>query len=119
MQISNDFFTATSIVTFAGATLFIWVITSALGLLISDKIYQNNKKWVAFGLAFILSFVAASVTTEKTTWTWIIAIGNGFLLFLTAMGANKGTAPTSVKPTTTGHLEKKAITTARKFNDPW
>jgi len=88
MQIPNDFFTATSLATFAGATLVIWVIISSLGMLIDNKGFQNNKKWVAFGLSIVLSFVAAALTSSQTAWTWVIAIPNGFLLFLTSMGTN-------------------------------
>jgi hypothetical protein len=88
MQIPNDFFTATSIITLAGASAAVLLVTSVIGYLFNLKTSQTVKKWLSLVLSFALSFFAASLVKNKTTSIWIVAAFNSFLIFATATGAN-------------------------------
>jgi hypothetical protein len=54
---------------------------------------QSYLKWVACAVAFALALLGAAVAGPADDWTkWIVALVNGLVLFMAAVGANQLTA---------------------------
>ena len=102
MNLPNEFFTVNSLVTLAGATAVVVVVTATLHYLSDGKI---KPKWPAFILSELISFVGALVLTAPPkniglAVRILIALFNGCLIFATAVGLNTiTTKPASSAPT--------------------
>jgi Ca2+/Na+ antiporter len=106
MTIPSELFTIDSFATLAGCTAIVYIVTGVIGYLMNFKTSQTIKKWVSIGLSMIVAFIAASLTEDKTAYTWILAAFNGFLIFVAATGtnaifANKETPETTTATSTT------------------
>jgi Ca2+/Na+ antiporter len=88
MTIPGDFFTIGSFATLAGCTAIVYIVTGVIGYLMNFQTSQAVKKWLSIGLSMVVAFVAASLSEDKTAYTWILAIFNGFLIFVAATGTN-------------------------------
>ncbi len=88
MTLPNEFFSGTSIVTLAGASTLVWVITSTVCNLFSNGDTAAIKKWVGFVLSLALGF-AELLLNGSTSWVdWLLALANGCLIYLVSVGAN-------------------------------
>ena len=139
MTIPSELFTINSFATLAGCTAIVYIVTGVTGYLLNFKTSQTTKKWVSIGLSMLVAFIAASLTKDKTAYTWFLAVFNGFLIFVAATGtnaifANKETPAATASPVTTAAASKNnpkktyasagqadSNTTDRngKFSDKW
>jgi cytochrome b subunit of formate dehydrogenase len=111
MTIPSELFTISSFATLAGCTAIVYIVTGVTGYLVNFQTSQTIKKWVSIGLSMIVAFVAASLTEDKTAYTWILAVFNGFLIFFAATGTN---AIFANKETTETKAAVATISTASK-----
>ena len=138
MTVPSELFTINSFATLAGCTAIVYIVTGVIGYLLNFKTSQTIKKWVSIGLSMVVAFIAASLTEDKTAYTWFLAVFNGFLIFVAATGtnaifANKETPATTASPTTakssTNRTKKATASTEQtyshiadrkgKFSDKW
>lgn len=85
MADTTDFVTTASIVTFGGATTAVWIISNAVRVAV-------HRYWPALPLmtGLAVAFVLASSTDHlHTLLDYFIAVVNGCLLYLTAMGVQQ------------------------------
>ena len=87
MQVPTDFFTLSSLLTFSGATVAAWLVPYAFFVLIGEK-FRPYMKWVAFVVALALMGLAAYISVETGWIKYVVAIVNGIVIFLAAVGAN-------------------------------
>lgn len=88
MGTPNDFYTSTTLLSLTGSASAVWIITSVTGYILEPKDSRNLKKWLGLIISMILAFLGATQIQEQTLLTWVIAFFNGFLIYLTAVGAN-------------------------------
>jgi len=88
MKLPEDFFTAATLFTLTGLATAVWIITSVIGYLFQSQNIQNLKKWIGLILSLGFVILGASLIEEKNTLTWVVAVVNGFLVYLTAVGIN-------------------------------
>jgi Ca2+/Na+ antiporter len=133
MTIPSELFTISSFATLAGCTAIVYIVTGVTGYLMNFQTSQTIKKWVSIGLSMIVAFVAASLTEDKTAYTWILAVFNGFLIFVAATGtnaifANKETTASTATAATNSTKKASASTEQTyshiadrkgKFSDKW
>jgi Ca2+/Na+ antiporter len=137
MTIPGDFFTIGSFATLAGCTAIVYIVTGVIGYLMNFKTSQTVKKWLSIGLSMAVAFVAASLSEDKTAYTWILAVFNGFLIFVAATGTNaifasketmetaesteKAAAAASSNPKTSSAKQTYSTIADRKgkFSDKW
>lgn len=123
MALPEEFFTTSTLFTLGGSTTAIWIITSAIGYLFEFEMSEKIKKWIVFILSFAIVLIGATLVKEPNIVTWVVAVVNGFLVFLTALGLNTLVSARQVKEETrklptrdTEDVEKK---TRGKFRDRW
>ena len=81
-KIPDEFFTAGSIATFAGATGAVWVLTNVFRVLL-----KRDSILFGFIVSLMISFVGAYAAHTLTSLVQVFLIFlNGCLLFLTAAG---------------------------------
>jgi len=130
MQIPNEFFTVTSFGTLGGSTAAVFVITSGVGYFMSADKSLKYKKFISLALSFVCAFVAASLVSDKTWLTWLVAFVNGWLIFLTAVGVNSvakspvaitlgAPAAPAAKTLAPGATVTKPPIAHGRFRDPW
>ena len=88
MKLPEDFFTAATLFTLTGLATAVWIITSVIGYLFESQNIQKWKKWIGLILSLAFVILGASLLEEKNTLTWVVAVVNGFLVYLTAVGIN-------------------------------
>ena len=88
MDIPNDFYTAATLFSLSGSSTAVLIITSVIGYLLEPKDSRSIKKWVGLFLSIVLALLGVTQLKETETLTWVVAIVNGFLIYLTAVGAN-------------------------------
>ena len=99
MNIPQELYTVDSLLTLAGSSAAVFIITSVVGYLIGPKNSPLVKKWLGLVLALGLALLGITQVTNPTVGTWAVAVVNGFLIYLTAIGANIITATaTTTKP---------------------
>jgi hypothetical protein len=81
----NSLFTKESLLGLQGAATATLIIPNVLSYLIGANFYPYEK-WVAFGVAMLLSLFTAAQAPSKDAGKWLIAIFNGFLIFASAAG---------------------------------
>lgn len=88
MEIPKEFYTAGTLYTLTGSSTAVWIITSVIGYVLEPKDSKKLKKWLGLALSLVLALLGASQLMERSATTWVVAVINGFLIYLTAVGAN-------------------------------
>jgi hypothetical protein len=88
MEVPKEFYTTATLGTLTGSATAVWIITSVIGYVLEPKDSKKLKKWLGLGLALALALLGASQLAERTLMIWVVAVVNGFLIYLTAVGAN-------------------------------
>ena len=123
MELPKDFFTISTLFTLGGSVTAVWIITSAIGYLFEFEISEKIKKWIVFILSFAIVLLGATLVKEQNIVTWVVAVVNGFLVFLTALGLNTLVSARLVReetrklPTRDAKVVEKK--TRGKFRDRW
>jgi drug/metabolite transporter (DMT)-like permease len=121
MKVPNDLYTAATLFTLTGSAAAVWAITSVIGYLLELKESRRVKKWLGLVLSLGLALIGASQVQASSALTWTVGIVNGFLIYLTAVGANTVTAEAAHAKRTpespvreTGRRRKRG-----SFTEPW
>jgi hypothetical protein len=129
LQASNlspqNFFTPGSFTTLAGATGIVYIVCGAI-----QQAFNYSPKWLALVISMIISFIAAYIGNTMAQpkmeigILYLLAILNGFLIYMTATGTNQIIAP---NPTTPGPpappahpgSQRPELVKKRKFRSNW
>lgn len=85
MAATDQFLTASSILTFGGATTAAFVIS-----ITAQRILDRTTIWVPFIVSLIVGFAIAHTTHAlNTPLDFLIALANACLIFLATTGANE------------------------------
>ncbi|HEU0179710.1 MAG TPA: hypothetical protein VFV58_36225 [Blastocatellia bacterium] len=122
MAIPQDFYTTATLFSLSGSASAVWIITSLMGYLLESKASKQFKKWFGLILSIALSLLGATLVKEQQSLTWVVGVVNGFLIYITAIGANTITE----KAATAGRPRKRPVreTSADKagrgnFTEAW
>lgn len=88
MNIPDNFYTIATLFTLGGSATAVWLITSVIGYLFEIKDSKKLKKWLGIILSLALALAGATQVLDRSLLTWLVAVVNGFLIYLTAVGAN-------------------------------
>jgi hypothetical protein len=88
MEVPTELYTTSTLFTLGGSAAAVWIITSVINHLIGSDRIQKFKKWIGFILSLGLAILGATLIEERTVLIWVVAVVNGFLVFLTAAGLN-------------------------------
>jgi len=91
MEFPKEFFTTNTLFTLSGSSVAVWIITSVIGDLMG--INQKFKKWIGLILSLILALLGVTLLEDRPWLTWLVAVVNGFLIYLTAVGVNTVASP--------------------------
>ncbi|GAB3936422.1 hypothetical protein [Micromonospora vulcania] len=98
----NDLFTWTALGTIAGASAATLLAANVIGGLIGPS-GDKARKWIAIGVALVLSYLTAAFADEAGGEKWIIAFFNALVIFSAALGINQfppgNRQPTQASPT--------------------
>ena len=97
MLVPGHFFTPSTLFSLAGSATAVWIITSVTGYLLEPKSSKKLKKWLGLALSIVLALLGATFAPDRSLLTWVVAIVNGFLVYLTAVGANTVVAKTDTR----------------------
>jgi hypothetical protein len=81
MEIPNEFFTAESMLTLAGATLITTIVTNAI-----QYAFSWNPKWFGLVIAMIIAIVGVILTPEYKPLDFLIGVINGFFIYANSTG---------------------------------
>lgn len=84
----KDFYTISTLFSLSGSAMAVWMITSVLGDLLGAKFGTGIKKWLGLLLSLLFSLLGLTLLPERNLLIWVVAIVNGFLIYLTAVGLN-------------------------------
>ena len=84
----NDFFTLEYILTFGGATAVVVLVTTVVNLLVGERAKPHLKS-IALLTAIAVMLLGAWVSNTRDAATWIMALINGLVVFLAAVGSNQ------------------------------
>lgn len=123
MQALNNFYTIDTLLTLTGSATAVWIITSVVGYLLEPRNSEKVKKWLGLFLSLVLALLGATTVQEQTLLTWLVAVVNGFVIYLTAVGANTIRAQTT-NGGETAHPFVRETGASRKrargnFTEPW
>ncbi len=93
MEVPKDFFTASTLFTLGGSATAVWIITSVIGYVMDSQSSQKLKKWIGLILSLVLTLLGASLLADPDPLKWVVAVVNGFLVYLTAIGINTVVSP--------------------------
>lgn len=123
MEVPKDLYTISTLFTLGGSASAVWIITSVIGYLTGSQNIKKVKKWIGLILSLAFALLGATLIEEQTVLTWVVAVVNGFLVFLTAVGINTVVggrpviAETPQPPTRdAGGAERKTL---RGFRERW
>lgn len=119
MQIPNELYTTSSLLTLSGSATAVWIITSTIGYLIGKRKSKEIKKWVGLVLALLFALLGATQVQDPDLITWVVAIVNGFLIYLTAIGANTVIGISAPPLPESPIRETSATETRGGFTNPW
>jgi len=91
----NEYLTWQFLLTFSGAAIGVWLLTTVVQYLVGAKI-EPYLKWVAFLASEGFSALYVAVNGTGAWWEWVIGLVNGLWLFATVVGINTQTTKTSV-----------------------
>ena len=113
---SKELFTVDSLSTLIGLTGMVYVSSNAL-----QQAFNYNPKWLALIIAQFLSIISIHFAIENISIIdYIIAIFNGFLVFLTSAGAtNASSRINSQNQANSVNKELPNTLKRRKFNSSW
>ncbi|RQO77750.1 hypothetical protein DBR40_07180 [Pedobacter sp. KBW01] len=82
---TNDFITSGTLATLAGSSLGVYAVCGGL-----QTALNWNPRWLGLVLSILISVILAATTHSELNplLKYVIAILNGFLIFLTATGVN-------------------------------
>jgi len=110
MELPSEFFTETSISTFGGATLAVFLVT-----IVARRLVGLTSIFVPFVASVVLSFVLAYHDGQLTNVLgWVLAILNALLLFCAVTGMNE-TVTDAVHPRPAGEVAQQAAKPVRWF----
>ncbi|TDC28874.1 hypothetical protein [Micromonospora sp. KC213] len=95
----NDLFTWAALGSLTGASAATLLTANVVGGLIGPS-GDKARKWIALGVALLLSYTTAAFATEAGAEKWIIAFFNGLVIFSAALGVNQ--MPPGNRPATQG-----------------
>lgn len=101
----NEFFSWEFLGSFAGAVLAVTVITSAVGYLAPAA--KPYLKWVAVALSVALMVFMAWNGGARDAASYVMAVLNGFVVFLASVGANTVTTQPAESALEVAGLEDK------------
>ena len=81
---TDNFFTATNIISVGVATTAVTMATNAL-----NSLFRAPLKMTAFSFALIIAYVAVAIQASHTWYDWVLAFFNACLLFCSAIGLNE------------------------------
>jgi Mn2+/Fe2+ NRAMP family transporter len=81
---TQNFFSATNIISVAVATTAVSTATNAL-----NSLFHAPLKMTAFIFALIIAYIAVAVQASHQWYDWVLAFFNACLLFCSAMGLNQ------------------------------
>src|SRR5579864_7397366 len=119
MKIPDSFYTVATLFTLGGSATAVWLITSTIGYLFGVKDSQRLKKWLGIVLSLALALVGATQVQDRSILTWIVAIVNGFLIYLTAVGANTNVSSASEEPKSPVRETGRRKKVRGSFSEPW
>lgn len=108
----DSLFTATSLFSLQGSVAAALLVPNGLGKLLGDG-FVPWRKWVAFVVAMLLAFAGAAIA-EGDAVKWLVALFNGFMVFMAAMGINEGAPRVAGRPDGTA-----AVPTGERFFASW
>ncbi|MBL7084113.1 MAG: hypothetical protein ISS41_10885 [Candidatus Aminicenantes bacterium] len=88
MALPEEFLTTSTLFTLGGSATAVWIITSAIGCLFESQKIEKIKKWIGLILSLAIVLFGVTLVKEPTMLTWVVAVVNGFLVFLTVLGLN-------------------------------
>ena len=121
---AKELFTPESLTTLVGLTGMVYVASNSL-----QRAFNFNPKWLALVIAEILSLFALFYAFKQsgataTSMDYLIAVFNGFLVYLTSAGATAGVnnvvnrEPPDDKIDVEGRY-RPISKSRRRFNSPW
>lgn len=108
----EQFFTAESMLTLAGATAITMIITNSM-----QHAFNFNPKWFGFVIAFLISIAGVIVIGDHTVAAYFIGVINGFFIYANSAGIMQMAGNQNGQPsrdTMAGSVDKR-----RKFFDRW
>ncbi|MEE3921626.1 hypothetical protein V2I01_35235 [Micromonospora sp. BRA006-A] len=84
----NDLFTWAALGSLTGASAATLLATNVIGGLIGPS-GDKARKWIALGVALLLSYLTAAFADDAGPEKWIIAFFNGLVIFSAALGVNQ------------------------------
>jgi hypothetical protein len=112
-------FTTTSLVTLEGSAAVSTLIPNVLGFLLGAG-FDRWRKVVGFIVAMALALFVATLATDKSLSTWVVAVINGFLIFASAVGLNSiGSSATSPQPPAPGPVPDSQGSAPKQLFQPW
>lgn len=112
-NIEPEFITTTSILTFGGASVVVWLFSATI-----RRLLRLGTLWVPFLVSLIVAGVVAWQTEALSSpLEWLVALANCCLLFCTATGLNE-TAEGLVRPQPAGETRTHSKK-PRKWLESW
>ena len=108
----DEFFTAESMLTLAGATAITMIITNSM-----QHVFNFNPKWFGLVIAFLISIAGVIIIGDHTVAAYFIGVINGFFIYANSAGIMQMTGNQNGQPlpdTMVGSADKR-----RKFFDRW
>lgn len=100
MEVPKELYTISTLFTLGGSASAVWIITSVINHLIGSQKIQKLKKCFGFILSLGFALLGATLIKERILLTWVVAVVNGFLIYLTAVGINAVVSGKPVKEET-------------------
>ena len=97
MKLPTEFFSQSTILTLAGASGAVYVVTSAI-----QHVMNYNPRWLALLLSIVLGIVGAAVLESPTLIDYMVGLVNGCLIYCTTVGINS----ISAEPSSSGMVSK-------------
>jgi ABC-type uncharacterized transport system permease subunit len=122
MEIPSDLYTIDTLFSLTGSATAVWIITSVVGYVLEPKDSQKLKKWLGLALSIALALLGATLVATPTALTWVVAVVNGFLIYLTAVGANTVLGRAASAEEAKSPMQPTGASRRRKrgsFTEPW
>jgi hypothetical protein len=87
VKLPTEFFSQSTILTLAGASGAVYVVTSAL-----QHALNYNPRWLALLLSIVLGIVGVAATQAPTLVDYMVGLVNGCLIYCTTVGINSMSA---------------------------
>jgi hypothetical protein len=94
MAVPTDIFTPETFFTLGGSALAIWLVTTVIAS-VAGSTSQPYLRWISLVLAEALALLAVWRTGNPDVIAWVVAVFNGLIIYLTAVGVNNVTSRTA------------------------